>query len=295
MRSMTVLLWLTLAAASPLMMHGAAQEASAPVKVTGLPLDAMTPEQQALFADAKKDFAARDYKSALGKMQQLHQQRPADRMLADGTAETAINAGDYALAMELLKPLLADDDWHAHTFLARVYAETHDPADRDRELKKIVALQAESSDPQFRNLTQILLERIPLQKGYMDLYWSVKPWSRYNIYAMGRIYDASGRQVYRVTLESADFDQPSWQKQHPDLAAKGMRMFSLDGYSEPVRQANGSVTQTHATFGFLDGQPSYEDLRARMMGIGDKSASAVSTSVTPMPGAAAAPQSSTPR
>jgi hypothetical protein len=258
-----------------------AQQTSIPAEPAAMTTP-MTPEQTALLHAARKDFGSRDYKSALTKMETLHRQRPEDKMLAAGTGETAINAGDYDLAASILKPLALQGDWHAHTFLARLYAEQHDTAARDAELQTLAAMQAATTDPQFAGLTQILLERIPLKAGFLDLYYSLKPWSRYNIHAMARVYDSDGRQTYRITLESADFDQPNWQKQHPDLAAKGMRMFSLDGYSEPQRNANGTATQTHATFGFLDGKPSYDDMKGRMVAIANKTSTPVSSLTNPM-------------
>jgi hypothetical protein len=87
-----------------------------------------------------------------------------------------------------------------------------------------------------------------------------------------------------VTLESNDFDQPLWAKQHPKEAAAGMRMFSMDGYSEPIPGPNGTATQTHTTYGFFDGRPSYDTVRDKMIAVANGKGSAISsTSGIPMP------------
>lgn len=81
------------------------------------------------------------------------------------------------------------------------------------------------------------------------------------------LYDQSGKQVYRISLESADFDQPNFAKENPDLAAKGLRLFSIDAYGPDIQMANGQTTQDHATFGFYDGKPDYDTYRARVIEI----------------------------
>jgi len=54
-------------------------------------------------------------------------------------------------------------------------------------------------------------------------------------------------------LESDDGDQAFFKKDHPDLAKKGERLFSLDSYPKPAAQA---------LMGFFNGEPPYEKIRA---------------------------------
>jgi hypothetical protein len=228
----------------------------------------LTPDQQQLFNAAKQDFGQHHLKDALTKMRTLHEQVPANNFITSATAETALTAGDPQYALSLLKPVVAASptDWRAHTFLARAYAETQQKDARDAEIQTIMSLHKSTTDPQFLKLQQFLLESVPTSSGHVEIYDSVTPWSPYNIYAMARVFNPEGQQLFRITLESSDFDQPNWAKQHPDLAAKGIRVFSLDGYSDQVA-ANGQKTQTHSTYAFLDGQPSYDDLRQRFLTI----------------------------
>ena len=53
--------------------------------------------------------------------------------------------------------------------------------------------------------------------------------------------------------------------QHPDEAAKGVRMFSLDAYEETGTNASGQRTQTHYTYKFFTGQPPYATIRQEFM------------------------------
>jgi hypothetical protein len=247
---------------------------------------ALSPEQQSAFAAARQDFGAQRWQDALVRLRALHDQQPQNAEVAKFAAEASLNANDSAYAISLLRPIETSvpDDWQALALLARSYAESRRASERDAELDKLVALHKITNDPRLAHLTQFMVERITTTNGHIDLYYSLEPWSRYKIYEMGRVYNTSGRQVYRVTLESSDFDQPLWAKQHPKEAAAGMRMFSMDGYSEPIPGPNGTATQTHATYGFFDGRPSYDTIRDKMIAVANGKGRAISsTSGIPMP------------
>jgi hypothetical protein len=192
-------------------------------------------------------------------------------LVAKLAAESAINTGDRQFALETLKPMEAADanDWQAAALLARVYAESGQKQQRDAEIAHLVDLHKRVASPQIAQLQQFLLERIPTGNGSMRIWYSLEPWGKYQTYIFSRIYDQSGQQIYHITLESADYDQPLFAKQHPDLAAQGIRLFSLDGWGEPQKLPDGGSSFTHATFGFFNGQPSYDDIRERMVQIAE--------------------------
>jgi hypothetical protein len=72
------------------------------------------------------------------------------------------------------------------------------------------------------------------------------------------VYDATGKFVARVALESDDADQINWSKQHPKEAAAGDRQFSLDSYSQSV---SGQFTHSFYKF-YENGEPTYDLVRA---------------------------------
>ena len=55
--------------------------------------------------------------------------------------------------------------------------------------------------------------------------------------------------------------------EHPKEAAQGMRSFLLDAYRETGLNGNGQRTQTHYTYKFLVGQPSYDAVREAFLDI----------------------------
>ena len=248
----------------------------------------MTPDQTLDFGVARETFAAGKWAEAYKQLKPIHEAVPGNTLVAKYTSEAAINSGDAAYAQGILTPLLAanPDDWQARSLQARLYAEARNDTARDAQLKQLTVQHANTTDARFHQLTTVLIERDMLPDGgHMDLFYSLQPWSRYNIYEMARIYDAGGKQRLRITLESNDMDQSLWAPKHPDLVAKGERMFSMDGYSDQPATATAQATQTHMTFGFFDGRPSYDTVRDRMIAIASgKGAAQSSTSgIVPKP------------
>jgi tetratricopeptide (TPR) repeat protein len=80
--------------------------------------------------------------------------------------------------------------------------------------------------------------------------------TRYRFLTMSE-YNPSTHFTPYTDLESDDIDQVSFKSQHPDKAAAGDRAFSLDSYPSPTSQA---------LIRFFDGEPSYEEVRALVIG-----------------------------
>lgn len=258
--------------------HLSAQQAAAPDSMPTL-----TAEQNADFTAARQSFAAGKWAEALAKLRPLHEALPSDTRLAKFTAEAAINTGDGNYAQSILKLIAATtpEDWQARILLARTFAEAQQDAARDEALRQLTELHANTADPAFRQHGPILIERDVTPAGHLDFFYSLQPWSRYNVYVMARVYNAEGKQVQRITLESSDLDQPLWAKQHPDLAAKGERMFSMDGYTEqPPAQPGAPATQTHFTYGLFDGRPAYNTVRDGMLAIANGTGAPVLSSTS---------------
>jgi hypothetical protein len=227
----------------------------------------LTAEQHTLFDAAKKDFGEHHPELALQKMKQLHAMVPENPTITDGTAETALTLGDDAYALSLLRPWTSThpEDSFALECLARAYAETGDAAGRDRTIAAVLKLHGRTTIEQFKNADRFLVERVKLTSGHLDIYYAIVPFSRYHIYILGRQVDAGNALVRQITLESNDMDQVGFAKEHPDLVAEGMRRFSMDSYSANKAGPDGTATQTQALIGFMDGQPSYDETKARML------------------------------
>lgn len=86
------------------------------------------------------------------------------------------------------------------------------------------------------------------------------------MYYAGYLFDAEGKLLWRITLESNDADQALFAQEHPNDASKGTRRFSLDGEGGDI-QANGKGTKSHVLYKFLDGEPSFDTVREEFIKI----------------------------
>ena len=239
----------------------------------------LTTEQQALFNAAKRDFGEHHPELALEKLKQLHASLPDNATITNGTAETAIVVGEDAYALSLLIPWTAShpEDLFSLEWLARAYAESGDVPKRDQTLAALLKLHETTANEQFKHVDRFLVEHIKLTTGSLDIYYAIVPFSQYHIHMLGRQVDANNVLVRQITLESSDIDQVIFAKQHPDLVAGGMRRFSMDTYSAGKADASGTVTQTQGLIDFMDGRPSYDETKSRMLKVANGEASPKAT------------------
>jgi len=243
-------------------------------------LGGLTRNQKEGFQKSQAMFVAGHYGDALGELRgllaQLPQNSSARRAMAERTAEAALEAGDRAYAISLLKPIEERDgnDCSARTLMARAYAEDERSAECDAEISTLTALHKQAPESPAGKLDVFLLEQRRLKGGGVVRIWNVlQPFGPLKTHLYSEIFDGSGSRTLTIELNSDDGLQVYFREIHPDLAAKGDRRFSLDDVADrPL--PDGTVD--HATIQFFDGRPSYEAVRERILTIAEKSANPVS-------------------
>ena len=243
----------------------------------------MNPDQKVRFDTAAKAFGAGDYAAALPPLRQLVEELPADSFLAKYAAEAAINVGEYSYTAQLVSSVLSSNpnDWQAHTLRARLAAQQGDSSTRDTEIAQLASLRQKGIVPQ--QLTQFPIERVKVGNKSLLIFQSLFPWGNFKVHNYARLFDSTGKLEMRMTLESSDFDQPGFAKQHPEAAAAGDRLFSYDGYRDMGTNAQGQHSEMHMTFGFVEKEPTYEQMKARFIQIADAQAKASSSNTHPIP------------
>jgi len=227
----------------------------------------LNPEQKQRFGEASKSFGAQHYADALAVYKQLLNELQGDAVLSKFASESALNSGDPGFALTTLQPLAkADpDDWQVVALLTRACAESGDTPCRDSGMARMLDLHRRGITPP--TLPHYVVERVKANENTLIIRMSLEPWGYYRVYALGQVLDGEGKTFFRATLESNDAEQALFAEQHPAEAAKGMRGFSLDGYLETGTNSNGQRTQTHYTYKFFVGQPSYATLREEFVQI----------------------------
>ncbi len=240
----------------------AAPPSSAPV-VDGQ----MSADQQQQFDEARKFFGAQQYAAALPIFKNLMAERPGDTVVAKFASEAAVNVGDLAFALGALQPIAQADpnDWQAAVLLTRACAESENIPCRDAGMAHVQDLFSRGVTP--KGMLQYPVERISVGANSLLLWTSLEPWGPYKTYARGQSFDAQGKMFLQITLESADFDQIEFVKEHPQEAAEGIRQFSLDSYLDTGTNSAGQRTQTQSLYKFFDGQPAYDAVRQEFVDV----------------------------
>lgn len=228
-------------------------------------------------------FQKSDYAGALPFFRQVTDIDKNNAVAYNLAANCSLQLNDYPAAIDSFKHALQiqPDEFHNLSGLMRTYTLAGMAQERD-------ALRAQINDLEDQ-------KRLPVTFSYVfdsftsgdkrvEITYFPQITGVYGFRYNFDVYGADGKEQFRVSLESDQMDQPLWAKQHPDEAAAGKRMFSLDGY-----QAN-----THSTFGFYSGEPSLDEVRGEVKQIVDGKLAPVSRTVRGAPNAGASPAGAQP-
>jgi hypothetical protein len=227
----------------------------------------LTPQQNQLFEDAKAAHRAHRYSDASASFKLLLGQLPGDPILSKYASNTAINAGDVTFALNTVKPVAQADpnDWQAAALLTRACAESGDTSCRDSGIAHMLELHSRGITPS--GMQDYVVEEVKVGENTLQIWASLEPWGYYKVYDTGRAMDKAGNLYLTLSIESSDFDQPSFANNHPKEAAQGLRGFSLDAYRETGLNSAAQRTQTHYTYKFLVGQPPHDTVHQEFISV----------------------------
>ena len=226
-----------------------------------------SPQQKVQFSNAIQAFREQRYPEAFAIFKQLLSQVPGDATLSKFATEASLNSGDTAFALKTIRPLAAirPDDFQAANLLARACAESGDTSCRDAAMAQMANLHRRSLTPP--RMKDYVVERLRIGENTLVIYNSFEPWGYYKVYNYGQVTDAQGKPFLGISIESNDGDQPQFAREHPKEPAAGLRQFSLDAYRGTGLNSQNQRTQTHYTFEFLVGQPSYDKVREEFISV----------------------------
>jgi tetratricopeptide (TPR) repeat protein len=232
-------------------------------------------------------FRAHDYKRALSIFNEVTAADPNNIMAHNLAGNCSMDIRDFPAAIQSFQRALQiqPDQPQNLAGLVQSYAQAGMTKERDATLEHLHELSKAGRLPEnfsyvFDSFAvgdrSVLVTEFPQLSGQFHF--------RYHF----NVYDATGKFVSRVALESDDGDQIEWAKQHPKEAAAGGRMFSLDGY----RSASGRFTHSGYKF-YDDGEPPYDRVRAdveKILAGAIKPAGATTTASPPQPSPSQSPK-----
>jgi tetratricopeptide (TPR) repeat protein len=239
---------------------------------------------------AEKAFLEGNELMEKGKFAEAHQRYveglkhlPDDPSLLYNASTAAVRSGNYAAASVHLKKLVAafPDDWQARAKLIQTHQALGDLKARDDERAALFALRKrgggrDTDDPKVSLSQQEMYCRERFEAGGRQVmafeHFELKgPRGRRYVFI---VLEASGeKEDYNISLGSYDLTNSIWAAQNKDEAAKGGRLFHLDGY----------YNWGHATFGMYYPEPSYDDVRKIVVQILESKKKPVSSSTVVRP------------
>ncbi len=220
--------------------------------------------------EKKYDEAIADAKTVLEK----NPESPQVNKLVGVVFLEAQKPGEALTYFEKAKSLDLTDA-SVHALLLQAYAGMGDKARRDEQRAILRSLHSNGKQPDLAGTQGFVIEMIPVGDKVIQAFEFYEPAGRFHFYYRFNVFDASGKMERFYALESDDADQAMYAQQHPKEAAAGERRFSIDSYEQ---KKPDSVTQ--GLVGFIDEQPTYDDLRARIVKIVSTGQAAAAT-VTP--------------
>jgi tetratricopeptide (TPR) repeat protein len=174
------------------------------------------------------------------------------------------------------------NDASVHALLEQAYAQAGDSKNRDAQRAILRGFHSDGKHPDFTRAMGFLVETIPFHDRVVQAVEFYEPAGKFHFYYRFNVYDTAGHLQSFYALESDDMDQTAYAKEHPKEAAAGERRFSIDVYGQ---SADGRPMQ--GLVAFIDGQPTYDEVRGRIIKILDSNTKPLATTT---PGAGAPKQ-----
>jgi tetratricopeptide (TPR) repeat protein len=223
------------------------------------PPDAVRQPDPVAFEGVQSSLRAGRKDEALVKAQAIVQMYPDNLRanLTTGAVLLELSRPADAIAWFRKAATLEPDDPHVHALLLEACAESGDTKMRDEEIATLRRMHSDGRHPAFSEAHSFMIERIPVGNLSVEAVEYFSPEGKFHFYYRFDVYDTSGRMIEFIALASEDEDQVLFAQAHPKEARAGVRRFSLDRYTQ----------NQQALLGFMDGQPTYDNLRARIMKI----------------------------
>ncbi len=152
------------------------------------------------------------------------------------------------------------NDPNVHSLLMQAYAATGDAKRRDEQRTILRGYHSDGKHPELARSAGYMIESIPVGEKIVQAFEFYQPYGSFRLYYRFNVFSTEGHLLSFITLESGDAGQIVYAKEHPKEAAAGERRFTLDRYRQ-----NNTGQPVREEIGTIDGEPTYDDLRARVI------------------------------
>ena len=230
-------------------------------------------ELRELQVEADDLAAAGKHKEALPLYEKVLGQNPDNQGALYNAALSYFMTGDYPNARKAWEKLeqLAPDDWIVKAKLIQTYQAENNMSARDRERAALLEMRKKARNLELNKTETFCREQSTINgKRVMVLEHFEMKGDRAVRYAFV-VLNGEGKEDYHLSLGSYDLTNAIWAEKNKARSKAGIRLYHLDGY----------YSWGHATYGFFEGEPSYDDIRKSVVGILGEKLKPVSTTTFP--------------
>lgn len=144
-----------------------------------------------------------------------------------------------------------------HAGLLEAYSETGDRINRDIERAILRGFHSDGHHPIAARTTGIVIERFHAGDKTVEGVEYFDPQGPDHIWYRFTVSGDEGMILGSYSFAADDADQAAYYRQHPDVVGSTLHRFALQS----------TFAGTASTFGTIDGAPTYDDFRTRIVGI----------------------------
>ncbi len=210
------------------------------------------------FNDGNDLMRQRKYKEALARYQEGLAKEPDSPGLLFNGGLAAFMSKEFATAEKLWKSLtgLDPDDWKARAKLVQVYQALGDLKSRDEQRAKLLELRKSGRLEELNKQDFYCREQFEAAGKRVMVFEHFELKGERALRYVFIVLDESGEgEAFRISLGS--YETTNRISVELGSVKKGERMFHLDGYYK----------WGHATYGFFTPEPSYDEVRKRVIDI----------------------------
>lgn len=222
------------------------------------PMNAGAARRESALVPAYEAQKAHDYETAYQLFKQAIPDFPGDLRVITLAAGAARDAGHLEESLALYQQILQNDRYYANRQLPNVI-QLDAALGRWQEFddaRKTAHTAALAGDKLLSAKLGYIIEDYTDGTRHIQVLEFPTAYGRFHTRYRFRILSATDPATHftpYLDLESDDGDQILFRQQHPDKAANGERLYSLDTYPKP---------NTQGLMRFYEGEPTYEEVRA---------------------------------
>jgi tetratricopeptide (TPR) repeat protein len=230
-------------------------------------------QAETAFEIGNSHMEKRKFAEALASYKQALAILPNEPTMLFNAGLAAYWTKDYSLALELWTRLknLDPSDWHVRAKLVQTYQVLGRLPEREAQRKELFEMWQSGKPAEFKEQVQYCRDQFEVkgQKVMAFELFELKG-ERALRYVFSILNATEDGEEFRISLGSYSFTNAVWRETRKPKPREDERLFHLDGYFN-----NGGL---HATYGMFFPEPSYDDVRAKVIQILEGRAKPVSGS-----------------